>query len=150
MAELVFVPGVVPASSTQPGIVELATTAETIAGVDTTRAVTPKGLADTLQPGGRTVPGTTDTIVPGDIGNVVLYSQAGGVEVELPDLSVSLIAGRSLLLTLQATNAATVITVDPGAGVTIDGSASNYVAATGKARVSLISLDGLAWYSGTP
>jgi hypothetical protein len=37
-----------PASTTQEGIVELATAAETIAGTDATRAVTPSGLKDTL------------------------------------------------------------------------------------------------------
>lgn len=110
--------------------------------------VATKGYVD--QPAGRTVSGTTDNITAADIGGVVLYSQAGGVEAELPDLSSSLIAGKALILTLQATNAATVITVDPGTSVTIDGSASNFVAPTGKSRISLISLDGLAWYSGTP
>lgn len=102
------------------------------------------------QPPARSVSGTTDTIVAGDIGGVVMYSQAGGVTVSVPDLSSSLVAGKVLILTLQGTNAATVITVDPGASVTIDGSASNFVAATGKSRVSLISVDGLNWYSGTP
>lgn len=138
------------ATTSAVGAVELATTAETQTGTDTARAVTPKALADTLQPAGRTVSGTTDTIVAGDIGALVLYSQAGGVTVDLASLASSLISGRALVLTLQGTNAATVITVDPGTSVTIDGSASNYVAATGKARVSLLSLDGLAWYSGTP
>lgn len=98
----------------------------------------------------RTVSGTTDTMVADDIGGVVMYSQAGGVTVSLPSLASSLTAGRAMVLTLQATDAATVITVDPGTSVTIDGSTSNYVAPTGKARVSLISVDGLAWYSGTP
>lgn len=103
------------------------------------------------QPATRSVSGTTDTIVAGDIGNVVFYSQAGGVAAELPDLSGSLIAGRTLVLTLQGTDAATVITVStPNGAVTIDGDAANFVAATGMARVSLLSLDGLAWYSGTP
>lgn len=102
------------------------------------------------QPAARTVSGTTDTIVAGDIGNIVMYSQAGGVEAELGDLSASLIAGRAIVLTFQCTNAATILTIDPGVGVTIDGGAGNFVATTGKSRVSLISVDGLAFYSGTP
>lgn len=108
----------------------------------------PKGYVD--QPPRRSVSGTTDTVLAADIGGVVMYSQAGGVTVDLPTLAASLIANKALVLTLQATNAATIITVDPGTSVTIDGSGSNYVAATGKSRVSLISVDGLAWYSGTP
>lgn len=115
-----------------------------------TAATDAANVGQVQQPAGRSVSGTTDTIVAGDIGNVILYSQAGGVTVDLPDLSGSLISGRAIVLTLQATNAATVITVDPGASVTIDGSASNFVATAGKSRVSLISLDGLAFYSGTP
>lgn len=102
------------------------------------------------QPAGRTDSDGSVTIAAGDIGNVVFCSNAGAVTVDLPDLSGSLISGRAIVITIQGTNAATVITVDPGASVTIDGSASNFVAATGKARVSLISLDGLAFYSGTP
>ncbi len=100
------------------------------------------------QPARRNVSGTTDTIVIGDVGGVVFYSQAGGVTASLPDLSASLRSGGCMVLTLQGTNVATVITVDPGSGVTIDGSTSNYVAATGRARVSLISVDGVNWFSG--
>jgi len=37
------------ASTTNPGIVELATTAETTTGTDATRAVTPDGLKDGYQ-----------------------------------------------------------------------------------------------------
>jgi hypothetical protein len=108
-----------------------------------------KGYVD--QPGGRTVPGNTDTVLTGDIGNTVFYSNAGGVTVTLNSLAANLIANKVIVITLQATNAATVITVDPGTGsVTIDGSASNFVAATGKSRVSLMSLDGVNFYSGTP
>lgn len=102
------------------------------------------------QPSARSVPGTTDTIVAADIGGVVMYAQAGGVTVSLPSLASALLAGKSIILTLQATNALTAITVDPGGGVSIDGSTSNFVAATGRSRVSLISVDGLNFYSGTP
>jgi hypothetical protein len=40
------VPTIADASDTVKGIVELATTAEVLAGTDTVRAVTPKGAAD--------------------------------------------------------------------------------------------------------
>lgn len=42
------IPTIVNASETAPGIVELATTAETLAGTDNTRAITPAGLSGAL------------------------------------------------------------------------------------------------------
>ena len=49
------------ASTTNPGIVELATTAETTTGTDTARAVTPDGLKDGYQ-------GSTNVVTVGTIG----------------------------------------------------------------------------------
>ena len=49
------------ASATNPGIVELATTAETTTGTDTARAVTPDGLKDGYQ-------GSTNVVTVGTIG----------------------------------------------------------------------------------
>ena len=49
------------ASATNPGVVELATTAETTTGTDTTRAVTPDGLKDGYQ-------GSTNVVTVGTIG----------------------------------------------------------------------------------
>ena len=107
-------------------------------------------LGQVRQPVARSVSGSTDTVVAGDVGNLILMTRAGGCTFDLPTLAAGLIAGRMLQITIQATDAAGVISVDPDTGVTLDGSASNFVAATGKARVVLFSIDGLAWFSGTP
>lgn len=50
------------ASATVKGIVELATTAETTTGTDTTRAVTPAGVAAALSALVAAAPGTLDTL----------------------------------------------------------------------------------------
>ncbi len=100
------------------------------------------------QPAQRLVAGATDTIVAADIGSVVFYSNAAGVETELPDLSASMFSTRLAILTFQNEGAATVLTIDPGVGVTIDGATTSVVGAAGRKRVSLFSRDGLAWYSG--
>ncbi len=100
------------------------------------------------QPASRVYAGAADTIVAADVGGVVFYTGAAGVTVNLPTLAASLLTGRMLLLSFQAEGAATILTVDPGTGVTINGSTSNYVAATGRTRVSLFSRDGLAWFTG--
>ncbi len=105
-----------------------------------------KGYVD--QPSRRDVSGTTDTILLADVGGVVFYSQPGGVTAALPDFAGNVRSGGCMVLTFQATDPATVITVDPGSGVTIDGSTSNYVAPTGRARVTLLSGDGSNWFSG--
>jgi len=105
---------------------------------------------NSVQPASRVVSATTDTAVAGDIGNVVFVTQAATCTIALGDLSGSLIAGRMLLLTWQCEGAATALVIDPGASVNIDASASNYVAIVGRSRVSLMSRDGLNWFSGTP
>jgi len=94
------------------------------------------------------VTGTSDTIVADDVGGVVFYTN--DCTVTLNDLSGARGSGRAMVLTLQQKNTAKTITVDPGSGVTIDGSASNYIAATGRARVVLVTQNGVDWYSGTP
>jgi len=138
-------------SETVLGLVELATVAEAVTGTDTARAITAAGLAaHVAQPKARVVSGTTDTALAADIGNVVFVSQAAGCEVALNDMSGSLTSGRMQIFTWQCEGAATVLAINPGTSVTIDGSASNYVAPTGRARVSLFSRDGLAFFSGTP
>lgn len=130
----------------------------TLEGTTTTVGHTPSNIGDIAtkgyvdQPAARAEAGASDTIVAADIGGVLFYVNAGAVAVALPDLSAEVIPGgeRVLVLTIQATGAATVVTITPGVGVTIDGSGSAHVAPTGRARVSLVSRDGLAWFSGTP
>lgn len=139
------------ATTAAQGSVELATVAEALAGTDTTRAVTAAGVAAVVaQPKARAYAGAADTIVAGDIGNVVAYSQAGAVTADLPDLSASLVAGHALLLTLQGVDPLTELTINPGSGVTIDGAGTDFVATPGRTRVALVSFDGLAWFSGAP
>lgn len=115
-----------------------------------------EGTADTdaanvgqvQQPKGRDVSGASDALVADDIGNVVSCSRNGGTTFSLDDLTGSRISGRMLVLTLQGTHANNAITINPGAGVTIDGSTSDFVGATGLTRISLFSFDGAAWFSG--
>lgn len=108
----------------------------------------PKGYVD--QPQQRTDATASITLAVADIGGVVLVTGAGAVAIGLPSLAAGVLSNKAQVLTLQATGAATAMTVTPSGGATIDGSASAFVATTGRSRVSLISVDGLAWYSGTP
>lgn len=59
------------ATATNPGVVELATTAETTTGTDTTRAVTPDGLKDGYQ--GSTNVDTLGTITTGTWNGTVIH-----------------------------------------------------------------------------
>ncbi len=90
--------------------------------------------------------------VIGDIGAVVFATGAGAQPFTLPDLSAGIIEDRTALLTVQCTGEATVVTITPGAGSQIDGAGVGvpYVAPVGRSRISILSLDGLNWYSGTP
>ncbi len=122
------------------------------AGTGNTGWVRAASTAYVDQPASRTVGGAADTVVAGDVGNVVHVSTAGACETELGDLSASLTAGREMLLTWQMEDTATVLTIDPdgAGGVTIDGSTASFVAtcAVDGSRVVLASSDGLAWFSG--
>ena len=89
------------------------------------------------------------SIVTADIGAVIFACAAGAQNIDLPDLSGSLKPGRTLIITIQCTEAATALTVTPGGGMTIDG-AGVYTLAVGRSRVSLFSAGGLDWFSGTP
>lgn len=102
------------------------------------------------QPTQRTVTTNTDTVLYTDFGGALFYSFAGAVTIDLPDLSPRALSGRVQVLTMQATDAATELTVHPGASVTIDGAGDDLVPTAGKSRVSLISYDGKTWFSGTP
>lgn len=137
------------ATDTVPGLVELATTAEVFTGTDTARALTPKGLADALQPAGNTQ-AAGYALAAVDIGAVVFATGAGAQAFTLPTLAASLITNRMLILTVQQTGAATAVTITPGAASQIDGAGVGvaYVLGAGRKRVSLFSYDGLAWFSG--
>jgi len=115
-----------------------------VTGADKTK------IDNILQPASRVVSATTDTAAAGDVGNVVFVTQAATCTVTLDTLAGSLISGRMLLLTWQCEGVATALVIDPGASVNINGSASNFVATVGRSRVSLMSRDGLNWFSGNP
>jgi hypothetical protein len=87
-----------------------------------------------------------------DIGNVVFATGAGAQAFTLPDLSASLISGRTMLITIQCEGAATAVTITPGGSSQIDGAGVGvaFVGTTGRSRISLLSRDGLNWFSGTP
>ena len=72
----------VDASTTQKGIVELATTAETTTGTDTTKAVTPDGLKDGYQ-------GSTNVTTLGTIGTGVWQGTAIADTYVAEDLTIS-------------------------------------------------------------
>lgn len=133
------------------GMVALATNAESLTGTSTTLATTPSGVKDVVsQPAVRSVTLDTDTVLAGDIGNVVYIETTTPFlcEVALNSLASELLTGRLLMLTWQCTDESHVLTINPGTSVKIDGVSDNFVAATGKARVSLMSIDGLKWFSG--
>jgi hypothetical protein len=90
------------------------------------------------------------TIDADDLGGVIVLTGAGAQALALGDLSGGMLAGRAGLLTIQSTGAATAPTITLSGGATIDGSASPFAMDVGRARLSLISEDGLAWYSGAP
>ena len=62
------------ASATNPGIVELATTAETTTGTDTTRAVTPDGLKDGYQ-------GSSNVVTTGALNSGSITSGFGNIDI---------------------------------------------------------------------
>ncbi len=140
------------ATTTSAGVVELATVPEAVLGTDSTRAVTATGLAAAIAQPVANSQGAGYALAAADIGNVVFATGAGAQAFSLPDLSASLTAGRVLLLTIQCTGAATAVTITPGGSSQIDGAGVGvaFVGAVGRSRISLMSLDGLSWYSGTP
>lgn len=83
-----------------------------------------------------------------DIGQIVWATGAGAQAFTLNTLVASLVSGKSLVLTVQCTGAATAVTITCGSGVTINGSSSAYAATAGRTRISLVSKDGLAWFTG--
>lgn len=73
------------ATTSAAGHIELATTAETNTGTDTTRAVVSSALEDTRKrlKGQSTSAGTTDTLVAGDAGTQMIYTAATAVTVSI-------------------------------------------------------------------
>lgn len=82
------------ATDTYVGSVELATSAETITGTDTTRAVTPKGFADAVASAllpysplvrlYNTQTGTSYTLAASDSGRVILTTNSSAVTITIP------------------------------------------------------------------
>jgi hypothetical protein len=91
------------ASTTNPGIVELATTAETTTGTDTTRAVTPDGLKDGYQ-------GSSNLVTTGALNSGSITSGFGNIDIgsstfdTTGELSASLISS-AIKHTISGNNA---------------------------------------------
>lgn len=115
--------GVVAASDTASGLVELATTAETTTGTDTARAVTPAGVQavrDLLVPQAQSVnaqTGTTYTLVAGDAGKLVTLSNASAITLTVPQDSDATIAVGTYVDLYQL--GAGQVTVVAGTGATL-------------------------------
>jgi len=91
-------------------------------------------------------------LVAADIGAVVFATGAGAQAFTLPDLSAALVKapGTALILTIQCTGNATHVTITPAGTVQIDnaGVGVAFDGGTGRKRISLVSKDGLNWFSG--
>jgi hypothetical protein len=82
-----FIYNSVTASDTQAGVVELATSAETVTGTDAARAVTPAGGAAAYAPKAFTLnaqTGTTYTLVLGDANKLVTLTNASAITLTVP------------------------------------------------------------------
>jgi hypothetical protein len=134
------------ATTVLSGLVELATPTEVRAGTDDTRATTSEGVASAIKwPASRVVSASSGAIGAADIGNVINVTTAGACEIDLPEQGV--VTDKIALITIQCWDSATALTISPDAenGVTIDGGGAAFVAPVGRARVCLMSMDGLAW-----
>jgi len=118
------------ASATNPGVVELATTAETTTGTDTTRAVTPDGLKDGYQ--GSTNVTTLGTISTGTWSGTTIAVNKGGTG------QTSYTNGQ-LLIGNTTGNTLTKATLTAGTGISItNGAGSITIAASGGGGASVI------------
>ncbi|MBB4956244.1 hypothetical protein H4S14_004341, partial [Agrobacterium vitis] len=131
------------ASETRSGLVKLATVALAIAGVDTTSAVTPAGLASTLS---NIVPPRPNLCPNGGfengIGNIAVTKSGSGT---WPSSITTNSWGRSIVLTGTKTDGTYVIAwpkfvADAGATYTISGDAA-LIAASGMVRYQIAWLD---------
>lgn len=125
------------ASATAQGIVELATTAETTAGTDTTRAVTPDGLKDGYQGSANVT--TLGTITTGTwngsvIAEAYLQNQSGTNTGDEPDASTTVKGVVEL-----ATTAETTTGTDATRAVTPDGLKDGYQGSTNVTTLGTIS-----------
>lgn len=112
-------------------------------------------IEDAAVPPSRVVAGGSTALSIADDGDVVWFSNNGAVAVSLPSMASSFAVGqdsvgRIILLTLQGEGALTAFTITPAGGVQIDGAGSGvaYVATVGRVRVSLMSRDGINWFTG--
>ena len=111
------------ASATNPGVVELATTAETTTGTDTTRAVTPDGLKDGYQ--GSSNVTTLGTISTGTWSGTTIAVNKGGTG-QTSYTNGQLLIGNTTGNTLAKS------TLTAGSGISItNGAGSITIAATG-------------------
>lgn len=120
------------ATDTYVGSVELATSAETITGTDTTRAVTPKGFADAVanallpySPLVRlynTQTGTSYTLAASDSGRVVLTTNSSPVTITIPPNSSAAFPLLTQIDFLQYGSGK--LTLAQGSGVTISSNLS--------------------------
>jgi hypothetical protein len=111
-------------SATVSGVVELATSAETTAGTDTARAVTPAGVLATrgLYVGVNAQTGTTYTPVLADQGKMVTLSNAAAITVSLPqDSDVAYPVGSWIDFAVINTG---MVTFVAGSGATVNGTPS--------------------------
>jgi hypothetical protein len=110
-----------PSSATVAGKVELATSAETITGTDTERAVTPAGAAATYRLLAQSINAQTDTtytFVLADSGKIVTLTNGAGITATVPpNADVAFPIGSRIDL---AQLGAGQVTVAQGAGVTVN------------------------------
>ena len=118
----VAISSVPAASTTEPGLVELATNAEVAAGTDTTRAITSAAAAAQYSAITRTVnaqTGTTYTLVIGDAGDLVTMDNASANTLTIPpNSSVAFATGTQIDIYNKG---AGVTSVTGGSGVTLNG-----------------------------
>ena len=144
------------ATETVKGVVELATSAEVLAGVDTERAVTPAGLkagleafypSDALNAPYEVVEehGTisVDTTIAASDGNIHTFTVGGNITLTL---NPNCLTGFCRTLTLMVTNGGAYVINWP-ASVKWDGGFAPTFTASGVDIVTLITVDaGTTWY----
>lgn len=135
----VLASGIIPpdASTTVKGIVELATVAETQAGTDAVRAVTPAGLAGSAFGMGQTLQNVTGSRVLG-----TTYTNTSGKTIFV-EVSAFLAAGAALTL---ARNGSTTQKMGNNTAVSTDASVSFIVLPSETYSVSTSGTPTFTWY----
>jgi hypothetical protein len=134
------------AASTPTGTEQIA-----VVQSNNTKRATVNALATVYrQPLNRVTGAVSDTALAADIGGVISVTTAGAHAVSLPSLAASVLVGRTAVLTWQAEDAATAITITPSITSQINGAGVGvpYVAPVGRVRITLFSRDGLSWFTG--